>query len=712
MNEVFNPSLIISAGPSGKKALDFLNNMLLETPEHFLNLIECCDVESLDDVKSELQEIVDNKLLSAKNLNKLVDLGYKVRNENIEGVKINIYVLWDMYSAEVSASELIELIYGLNYGNVDKSQYSGVSLYIMPIAHKEWAYNEEEKLRGANNLSTIVRFITKQENMINIDSKIYLLHSISKDGTRISKEELEYISSHLIYLNIVPSKHPSLSYFNQRILMHEGDFKVGTIGISALSVRKDKLLKEFSGYLSFDLMERAISFEKYIDYSPYDSFRNVKSSVHINELKNGVPLIDGDEPKLKFNEAIEVNLTDNIWDYPRIMKNWEGIFEQKYLGEIKKKIDKSSIDTIARAKEAINRDLNEVSLSYSLKQGENFLLELLKNAEGQSTGHGTKAPKDISYLNETLKKKVYNYPNYLGFIVKIIILISFLLYSSNNLFFPYLSMVIKIIYVVLLIGLISSLTWLDYKYKVKKFNDFIKTYIDEVYKNSGILVKQYMENKLAEVQKSIIDYINERITELAECIENCKKVRSDILAAAEYNDLDDENLITSLLDFKDRRRFYEAQSKDLGRIYSGLAAKLSDLKQFREEAIKETIEEYSLEASKSYIALDFYEFLKFKYGDDLNEGISSWIDKGLIKSKELLQYNNSRELERHGMFVATKGFVEATKDVLNSKLCGYEISTIDGEDIFIDSISIIKLTLGVELSSITPFMNIREGNNI
>lgn len=712
MNEVFNPSLVISAGPSGKKALDFLNNMLLETPEHFLNLIECCDVESIDEIRSELQEIVDNKLLSAKNLNKLVDLGYKVRNENIEGVRINIYLLWDMYSAEISASELIELIYGLNYGNVDKSQYSGVSLYIIPIVHKEWSYNEEEKLRGVDNLSTIVKFITKQENMINIDSKIYLLHSISKDGTRISKDELEYISSHLIYLNIVPSKQPSLSYFNQRILMHEGDFKVGTIGISALSVRKDKLLKEFSGYLAFDLMERAISFEKYIDYSHYDSFRNIKSSMHINELKDGVPIIDGDEPTLKLNETIEVNLTDNIWDYPRIMKNWEGVFEQKYLGEIKKRIDKSSIDIVTRVKKTINKDLNEVALNYSLKQGENFLLDLLKNAEGQSAGHGTKSPKDISYLNEELKKKVYNYPNYIGFIVKIIILITFLMYSSNNLLFPYLSMVMRIIYVILLIGLTSSLTLLDYKYKVKKFNDFIKTYIDEVYKSSGILVKQYMENKLAEVQKSIIDYISEKLVEVYEGIENCKKVRSDILAIAQYNDLDDENLITSLLDFKDRKRFYETQSKNLASIYSGLVAKLSDFNQFSNEYIKEIIEEYALAASKNYINLDFYEFLKFKYGEDLNEGISSWIDKGVIKSKELLQYNNSRELERHGMFVATKGFVEATKDVLNSKLCGYEISTIDGEDVFIDSISIIKLTLGVELSSITPFMNIREGNNI
>ncbi|GFZ30277.1 hypothetical protein CSC2_08030 [Clostridium zeae] len=712
MNEVFNPSLVISAGPSGKKALDFLNNMLLEIPDHFLNLIEYCHIESIDEIKSELQEIVDNKLLSAKNLNKLVDLGYKVRNENIEGVKINIYVLWDMYSAEIPASELIELIYGLNYGNVDKSQYSGVSLYIIPIVHKEWAYNEEEKLRGVNNLSTIVKFITKQENMINIDSKIYLLHSISKDGTRISKEELEYISSHLIYLNIVPSKQSPLSYFNQRILMHEGDFKVGTIGISALSVRKDKLLKEFSGYLVFDLMERAISFEKYIDYSAYDSFRNIKRSLHINEFKNGVPLIDGDEPTLKLNEDIEVNLTHNIWDYPRIMKNWEGVFEQKYLGEIKKKIDKSSIDITARAKETINRDLHEVSLSYSLKQGENFLLDLLKNAEEQSTGYGTKSPKDISYLNESLKKKVCNYPNYIGFIVKMVILITFLIYSSNNLFFSYLSMGMRIIYVILLIGLTSSITWLDYKYKVKKFNDFIKTYIDEVYKNSGILVKQYMENKLAEVQKSIIDYISGKLEEVDEGIENCRKVRSDILALTQYNDLDDENLITSLLDFKDRKRFYETQSKDLGSIYSGLAAKLLDIKQFREETIKEIIEEYAIEVSKSYIALDFYEFLKFKYGENLNEGISSWIDKGVIKSKELLQYNNSRELEKHGMFVATKGFVEATKYVLNSKLSGYEISTIDGEDIFMDSISIIKLTLGVKLSSITPFMNIREGNNI
>ncbi|QAA33009.1 hypothetical protein [Clostridium manihotivorum] len=712
MNEVFNPSLVISIGPSGKKALDFFNNMLLELPKHFLNLIEGVNIDTLDELQKKLQNTIDNKLLSASNLNKLVDLGYKVRNENVEEVKIDIYLLWDMYSSEISASELIEKIYALNYGNVDKCQNSGVLLYLIPIVDKEWLYEEDERLQGVYELAKVFNFITKQENMINIDSKIYLLHSISKDGTRISKEELEYVCSHLIYYNIIPSKQPPLAYFNQRILMHESEFKIGTIGISALAVRKDKLLKEFSEYLTSDLLEHIVNFEKKINYSSYDSFRKLKSSAHIKELKSEVPLIDGDEPTLRFNEELKVNLTEDIWEYPHIMKNWEGVFEQNYLGEIKRRIDENSKNIMSKAKNSINIEVNELILKYGLKQGQNFLLDLLKTTSNQSAGHGTKEPKDISFLNENLKKKVLNYPNWIGFIIKIVILITFLIYSSYSLLFPFMKVWLRVIYIVLLIGLITSLTWLDYNYKVKRFKDFIKAYIEEVYKNSGILVKQYIERKLAEVQKLIIDFISEKLKEVADGLENCERLREDLEVITDDNEEYEANLITNLLDYEDRRSFYEHQSKDINSIYLGLSAKLSDFTEFRNEAIKKTLETYTREVANSYISIDFFEFLKFKYGEDLNSEISSWIDKGVIKSKELLQYNNTKDLEIHKMFLATKEFKEATKEIISKKLNGYEISSIDGEDIFTNSISIIKLTLGVELSSITPFMNIKEADSI
>jgi hypothetical protein len=712
MNEVFNPSLVISIGPSGKKALDFLNSMLLELPKHFLNLIEGFAIDNLEELEKKLQYTIDNKLLSASNLNKLVDLGYKVRNENVEEVKIDIYLLWDMYSSEISASDLVDTIYALNYGNVDKHQNSGVLLYIIPIVDKEWLYEDEERLQGVYELAKVFKFITKQENMIKIDSKIYLLHSISKDGTRISKEELEYVSSHLIYYNIIPSKQPPLAYFNQRIMMHESDFKVGTIGISALAVRKDKLLREFSQYLTCDLLEHIINFEKKINYSSYDSFRKLKSSAHIKELKNEVPLIDGDEPTLKFNEELKVNLTEDIWEYPHIMKNWEGIFEQNYLGQIKSKIDENSKGIISKAKNSINSELKELTLKYGLKQGQNFLLNLLKTTSNQSAGHGTKEPKDISYLNEELKKKVNNYPNYIGFIVKIVILITFLIYSSYSLLFPHMSNLLRIIYILLLISLIVSLTLLDYKYKVKNFKAFIKTYIDEFYKNAGILVKQYMERKLADVQQAIIDLIEEKLKEVAEGIENCKNLRLEVEAITKESEDYEANLITNLLSFEDRKRFYELQSKDISSIYLGFSAQLSDYSEFSYEAIKKILEAYVREVANSYISIDFFEFLKFKYGEDLKDEISSWIDKGVVKSKELLQYNNTRDLEIHRMFLATKEFKEATKEIISRKLNGYEISSVDGADIFTNSISIIKLTLGVELSSITPFMNLKEGEYI
>lgn len=708
MNDVFNPSLVISVGPSAKKALDFLNGMLSEIPKHFLNLIECYNIEIIDEIQMELQGIVDNKLLSAKNLNKLVDLGYKVRTENIEGVKIDIYFLWDMYNSEISASELTSIIYGLNYGNVDKSQYSGVSLYLMPIVDKEWLYSEEAKLRGINNLKKIARFITKQEHMININSKIYIFHSISKDGTRISKEELECISSHLIYLNIIPSKQSPLSYINQRLLIHESDFKIGTVGISALTVRKDKLLEEFSGYLAYDIIERVISFEKNMDYSHYDSFRNIKNSSNINELKSLIPHIDVDEIILEFNK----DLIEDIWDYPRIMKSFEETFEEKYLGKVKKKIDESSISIVNRAREAIHRELNEIVLKYSLKQGQNFLLNVLKNVKEQSIGLAIHLPKNESNFNEALKKKVENYPSLIGFIVKAAVLLTFLIYSLNNLGVPYLNLGMKIIYIALLTGLVACFTWLDYKYKVRKFENFINAYIEEVYKNSGSIVNQYIERKLAEVQKSIINVINEEMIKVNEGIRNCKKVRSNIIAITEGDEGLEENLVTSLLTFEDRKRFYEAQCQDISNIYQGFVSKLSNFNEFREENIQEIIEKYSKEVANSYISLDFYEFLKFKYGDELSNGISCWVDKAVIKSKELLQYNNTKELERHMMFVATKDFIEASKDVLTRKLCGYEISAIDREHTFVNSISIIKLTLGLELNSITPFMNIEEAQDI
>ena len=48
MNETFKPSIVISVGPSAKKALNFLDDMLLDTPKYLRDVIELYNIDKLE----------------------------------------------------------------------------------------------------------------------------------------------------------------------------------------------------------------------------------------------------------------------------------------------------------------------------------------------------------------------------------------------------------------------------------------------------------------------------------------------------------------------------------------------------------------------------------------------------------------------------------------------------------------------------------------
>ena len=66
--------------------------------------------------------------------------------------------------------------------------------------------------------------------------------------------------------------------------------------------------------------------------------------------------------------------------------------------------------------------------------------------------------------------------------------------------------------------------------------------------------------------------------------------------------------------------------------------------------------------------VDFYEYVKFKWGNDRAEGIRGWIGNGLIKSKELLQFNQDDNLEQYKIFIGSKEFIDGEKDILINSL--------------------------------------------
>lgn len=709
MDEIFSPSLLISLGPSAKKALLFSEKLLSYLPKHFLNVVQSYSIESMEHIQKEIQDIVDTKLLSAKYLNKLVDLGYKVRSENISSVKVNIYLLWDVYKAEQSALEIVKILSNISYGNLDKDQHSGTALFIIPIMDREWLIDEKESLNSLKKLNKIIDFAAEKENILSLDSKIYVLHTVSNDGTRIPLEELEDICGILTYLNILPSKDPPLSHFNKRLLMNEGAYKVGTIGITTLTVFKDRLLEDFARYMSKDILSYAGSFETNIDYRNYTVFNYISYNLQKNLLRKDISITNEDGVyKLSGIKNFEVILPKDLSNYPYIFKNWEEYLENKCLSDIKRTVDNNKELNIENIKANIEEDLKEVTIKYSLKEAIHYIDTLEEELKRQKVDSRTSVNTDTSYLNKELTKRINNYPNGIGYIIKCLILIAFSLYSLANIIYPKVPVYAGVIISILFLALFLLLVYLDYLFTKKRFNTFVNNYKEQIFRKNGALINLYIEKCIVETRDSILRYIYGLRSELETCLENCKELEKSIIPILVKDEDNAGILITDLLDFEDRKRFYQEKCPKVSEMYRAFLRKLGSYKYFGREELEADLLEFALDISKAYIDLDFFEYMRFKYKDNIIDELSSWLEKSIIKSKYLLQYINSNLLEEHSLFITSPEVYRAAKDTKAEKLCNFQTCIIEGRDIYTNCISLVRLCLGVNFNNITPVRRFKE----
>lgn len=664
MEEIFNPSLIISLGPSGRKALDFSKKLLGQLPAHFLNLIDYYEAESLQSIFKELQEIIDTKLLSSKHLNKLVELGYKIRSENISAVRLNLYLFWDVYNSRHSACEVAKAISELNFGNIDNNQHSGASLYIIPMMEREWVLDENKTIEAIEELRDLLGVISKEESILTMDSKIYVLHCVSKDGTRTSMEELEYVGGMLAYLNVLPSKNPPLAHFNRRLLRNEAAYKLGTIGITSLIVIKDKLLEDFSRYLFLDILKHASDYEANKNYNSYEPFKLMDYENQKNVLKKVVNITNDEEGyRLGDIESFRIKLTKDITQYPAIFKAWEEHIENQYLTDIKRIIDDNTAENIENLIKSIERDLKDIVLNSSLREALNYINALEGEVAKQRPNNKPSIHIDTSTLNEELKVKVNKYP--------------------------------------------KSIAHLRYKFLNKRLGRFMDSYKEQVFKKVGNLISVYVEKSIVESYKNTLDYLEARKHTLNKCINNAKELYMSMAPIPQDEEVMG-NLITDLLGFKDIYNFYMERHPRILKVYQSFLIELDSFEEIAEQTLSRKLKDYTLKVSQGYVDLDFLEYISFKYKKDINDQLCKWIDKGIVKSKYLLQYINDEFLEEHLLFITSPAVYRAVKSIPSERLSNFQESVIKVENIYTNSISIIRLCLGVNINSITSVRKIKE----
>jgi hypothetical protein len=639
MEEIFNPSLIISLGSSGRKAQDFSKKLLSQLPEHFSNLIDYYEVKNFETISKELQEIIDTKLLSAKHLNKLVDLGFKVRSENISTVKLNLYILWDVYGFEQSASEVVKTLSELKFANIDRNQHSGASIYIIPMMERRWALEKNKTVEASQNLKEILSFISKEESMLTMDSKVYMLYCISNDGTRISMEELEQASGMITYLNILPSKNPPLSQYNRRLLKIEAAYKLGTIGITALIVFKERLLEDFSKYLSIDILKHAIEYEADENYKSYEILKliNYENQKHI--LNQGINTIQNEE-------IFNLKLSEHINECSAVFKVWEKNIENQYLNGTKIIIDKNATENRESLIKNIEMDLRNVILNSSLKEAVKYINVLEEEIVKQRHNYRPGIYIDTSKLNEELQAKIEKYSKFV--------------------------------------------TKLNNSFLMKSLYSFMDSYKEQVIKKAENQVNDYMEKTEEEIYKYILNHLAAKKEILFKCINNAKII---VMAKATVQKEEDAgSLITDLLNSQDRQDFYKKKCPKALEAYKGFLIGLEGFEEFADKALSSKLKDYSLKVSQTYADLDFAEYISFKYKDNLREELCRWMDRGIVKSKYLLQFTSSESLEEHLIFITSPKVYEEVKDISPGKLSDYQAYT--------NSMSIIRLCLGINIDNI------------
>jgi hypothetical protein len=657
MDEIFNPSLIISLGPSGRKALDFSKKLLSHLPAHLLNLIHYYEIQSLWSVSKELQEVIDTKLLSSKHLNRLVDLGFKIRSENISAVRLNIYFLWDVYNSEQSAYEAVKAISELYFGNIDRNQHSGASLYIIPMMEREWVIDENKGIEALEDLNHIINYISTEESMLAMDSKVFVLHCISSDGTRVPMEELASACGMTAYLNILPSKAPPLAQFNRRMLRDEGDYKVGAIGIASLIVSTDKLLEEFSRFLSIDILRHAAGNENGEEHKIYDIFRLIAFESQKNVVSQGVN-VTSDEGgyKLANIEGFDIKLGKDEAGYPAVLKAWEEYIEKQCLPGIKTVIDRNASENEEALIKAIETDLRHIIQNCSLKEAVTYINALEREISKQKPPNNPGIHIDTSALNKKLQARVNKHPKLIA-----------------NLF---------------------------HKFVVKRLHSFMDNYKEQILLKAGSLINTCMEKAVEEGYKHLLGHLEARKQILYKCIDNAKELSRSIAPEQKYEE-DLGSLTADLFNFQDRHNFYMERRPKASEAYKGFSANLQRLEEFADNIFSERLKEYAIKTSQAYTDLDFFKLMS-------DEAVSRWIDKGIIKSKYLLQFTGNESLEEHAMFISPSRVNETTKDAVSQKLSGYQVHVAEGNPAYNNCMSIIRFCLGVNMENITCARNPKE----
>lgn len=719
MSKLFSPTLVISVGPSAKKALNNLDDMIKNVPSYLKEVIELQDVEEVDSAKDIIQRSIDEKLLLAKNINKLIDMGYKIRTENTANIKINMYIFWDVYGVDFPIIDLVKKIFEINYCVVDKRKHSGLTLIILPILDMEWKYRDSKIIKSKEEISELIKYLGIQDNMININSKVFLMHPVSNDGLRTPKYELEYVCAVLTYLSILPSKNPPLINYSKRLLKHEGDYKVGTIGVSTLTIFKDKIKEQFTAYLINDLIDYSINYESKNELSSYVSNSIIEGNYIINILSEGVSIGEKDNIKLALDKEFMLNPIDKTLleiDVEKIaqhIESWEDTVKVKYVQSIEEKISFRLEKLKEEAKEKIKRDLDSVINFTSLREGKRFLKILRDRIDILTVQYSAKEIYKPVIDIGTISKKVEGLPNNIGYWIKILCFMLFYLYGFFEISkrIGYLSNTAKIIICSLSIIAFLGIAYFTLRKKYNSLIKQIKIYEEEVCKREGSIINKYISDNIVKYYDFLIEFIKEEIQEVDEAIDKCRSIKVNIEKFKEIDDTAYGNLVTDLFDYRDRRKFYEYYKEDIPDIYLNLIKEIGGYKKLNNDLIVEKLRKFSDNIAKSYTNLDFYEYVKFKWGNDRAEGIRGWIGNGLIKSKELLQFNQDDNLEQYKIFIGSKEFIDGEKDILINSLSNYDIVTIDGKDIYTNCISIIKVSLGINIDTITPFINITRGGN-
>ena len=133
---------------------------------------------------------------------------------------------------------------------------------------------------------------------------------------------------------------------------------------------------------------------------------------------------------------------------------------------------------------------------------------------------------------------------------------------------------------------------------------------------------------------------------------------------------------------------------------------ISGFESLKEPSCNKTLKEFCFNIAEENINIDFYDFLRFKWENNLGKEVGKWMEKAVVKSKELLQYNQDYDLENQRIFVGSKVFNHECKDTIINSLNNYKLSNLEGKGIYTNSISLINLTLGIKLEKIIPFQYI------